>query len=162
VDFYFDMKRTTDTMTAILSCVKMKDGDNFADIYMNAHVVELGLIRQDGKLTTSLVLKVSDSIPIEKNSGKPLDVVSKNVLTALNEAIEKNGVEPPKEVKAKFPDSPQNCPVKVVHIDHLRPFAYPYLNVADNSKRVALKRCIEKLELHSKAMFFNGYLWMAY
>ncbi len=161
VDFSFEMKRTPDTTTATLSCVKMKDGDDFADIYINAHIVELGLTRQDGKATTSLVLKSSEYAPTEKNS-KPLDVVSKNILTALHEAIEKNGIAPPNEIKARFSDSPQNCPVKVVHIDDLRPFAYPFLNVAGNSKRVVLKRCIEKLEMHGNAMFFNDYMWIAH
>jgi hypothetical protein len=161
-DFLIEMERVPDSMNTVMKSKKMKDGENFSDIYMIAHVVELGLIRQDGKMTTSLILKKSELAPAEKINGKPLDVVSKNILSAIHEAIEKNGVEPTKEIRARFPDSPKNCPVTVVHIDHLRPFAYPFLNVADNSKRLTLKRGIEKLELHGKTMFFNDYVWIAY
>jgi putative DNA primase/helicase len=159
VDFLFEMKRLPDSMMASLSCIKMKDGDNFSDIYMTANIVELGLTRQDGNETTSLILQPSDYVPTEKNNSKPLGVVSKNILTVLHQALEKNGVEPPQEIKNKFPDSPKNCPVKVVHLDDFRPFAYPYLNVAKDSKRMSLKRCIENLEENGKVMFFNDYLW---
>jgi len=64
VDFSYEMVRAKGSMETKLVCVKMKDGENFKDIYMKAHAIELGLDRQDGKSTTSLVLK-----PTEGSSG---------------------------------------------------------------------------------------------
>jgi len=56
VDFEISMTRG-DGFNAVMSCKKSKDGDFFDDIEILAHVVELGLIRQDGGQACSLVLK---------------------------------------------------------------------------------------------------------
>ena len=158
-DFFFEMTRAADSMLATLSCKKMKDGETFDDIYMQAHVVELGIIRQDGKIATSLVLKPTDEKPDTGRKGKPLDSLHTKILASLYEALDAHGISPPPEIISRFPDSPQNCPKKVVHINDFRPFAYPHLNVAQNSKRTVLKRCITLLEDNNKTMFYNDYLW---
>jgi len=62
VDFELSMKRVTDTMCAVLGCKKTKDGDFFADIEITAHIVDLGLVRQNGKSATSLVLKAGNGL----------------------------------------------------------------------------------------------------
>lgn len=59
VDFEISMTRTIGTMEAVMSCKKSKDGDFFDDIEILAHIVDLGLVRQDGSSTSSLVLKSS-------------------------------------------------------------------------------------------------------
>jgi hypothetical protein len=59
VDYEISMIRTIDTMNAVMSCKKSKDGDYFVPIDFTAHVVDLGLIRQNGDPSSSLVLKKS-------------------------------------------------------------------------------------------------------
>jgi hypothetical protein len=58
VDYEISMTRG-EGFNAVMSCKKSKDGDFFDDIEILAHVVELGLIRQDGGQACSLVLKKS-------------------------------------------------------------------------------------------------------
>jgi hypothetical protein len=59
VDYEISMRRVTDTLDAIMSCKKSKDGDYFPDLEITAHIVDIGLMRQDGCKATSLVLKHS-------------------------------------------------------------------------------------------------------
>lgn len=160
VDFVHEMTRAEGSMIATMACKKMKDGETFPDFDVQADVIELGLIRQDGKVATSLVLKMPDAenIRVAKKE-KTLDSLHVKILTALYESLNKHGTKPPAEIISRFPDSPQNCPIKVVHINDFRPIAYPHLNVAQNSKRTVLRRCIENLEYANKAMFYNDYLW---
>jgi hypothetical protein len=158
-DFFLEMARVSGSMLATLSCKKMKDGETFEDIYVQAHVVELGIIRQDGKMATSLVLKPTNEKPDTGKKGKPLNTLHTKILTALYEALNAHGIEPPPEIISRFPDSPKNCPKKVVHISDFRSLAYPHLNVAQNSQRNTLKRCITILEDNNKASFYNDYLW---
>jgi putative DNA primase/helicase len=160
VDFAFEMTRVSDSMLTTFSCKKMKDGEDFDDINMQAHVVELGIIRQDGKIATSLVLKPTNEKPDTGKKGNPLDSLHTKILAALYESINEYGIQPPQEIILRFPDSPQNCPKKVVHIKDFRLLAYPHLNVQENSKRTTLKRCVERLEDNNKCMFYNGYLWV--
>ncbi len=160
MDFAIEMTRNTDSMTTTMSCKKMKDGEDFQDICMEAVVVELGLFRQDGKVTTSLVMKKSDYVSSDKSKGKPLDVTSQNILSAIYTAIEKSGEAPPQSIIQRFKDSPQLLPQQVVHIDLFRCFAYPFLNCAENSKRTMLKRHLDKLEKNYKSMYYDGYLWL--
>jgi len=78
VDFEFTMSRTTEDRQTVLSCKKMKDGDNFDDLYLTAHLVGLGLVGQDGKSACSLVLKQSeqgDSLP--KNQQTAFEAIKK-------------------------------------------------------------------------------------
>lgn len=166
VDFLFDMRRTPDTMTATLSCVKMKDGDNFADIYMNAHVVELGLIRQDGKVTTSLILQPTTAPPPKEKTLSP-DCL--NVLNSLNELLDDDGIDPPPNIKALFPDSPQNRPKKVVTIEQWKKYAIESLSSVKgrgdrthDARRKAFDRATILLFDSGKAAESGGYAWIAY
>jgi hypothetical protein len=158
VDYMMEAKRGDNTMQTVLTCQKMKDGEHFSSIAFDAEIVELGLINQNGTQATSLILRHTNE-PVQKQQNKPLDTTALNILTALHEAIAERGIETPQAIKKRFKDSPQNSPKKVVHIDDFRCYAYPFLNVSENSKRNTLKRQIEKLEKFSKAMFYNDYLW---
>lgn len=160
VDFSFEMKREGEAMITTLSCKKMKDGEHFGEIYMKAQVVDLGISRQDGQSTTSLILTESEYTPSSRKADKPLKQDDQNVLSKIYEAINLNGIEPTTEVKQLYPDSERNTPQQIVHIDLLRPLIYPLLNVADKSKRVILKRSIDKLVQSGKVMFYNNYLWI--
>lgn len=75
-DFLFNMTREESTLNAILSCVKMKDGDNFQDIYVTAEIVNIGLERQDGTETTTLVLNINEDPPNqEKKENKATEYI---------------------------------------------------------------------------------------
>jgi hypothetical protein len=80
VDFEFSMERVTETMNTVLSCKKMKDGDHFKDINLLAHVVELGLIRQDGVTSSSLILKASLDNHLPQNQQKALDAIKSAII----------------------------------------------------------------------------------
>lgn len=159
VDFYFEMIRDANTMITTLVCKKMKDGDNFENINMLAEVVDLNLIRQDGSATTSLVLTSTDQKPLLNKKGKSLDAKHQNILTALVEAVKTNGIATPIEIVNHYSDAAHLCPQKVVHLKDFRQLAYVYLDVVDASKRVTLKRCIDKLVFCDKASICNDYIW---
>jgi len=67
-DFEFSLKRENGTKITELSCVKMKDAENFDPIIMKAHVVDLGLVNQDGTQSTTLVLKKCDPSEVHEES----------------------------------------------------------------------------------------------
>jgi len=77
VDFEFSMSRVNSSMSTVLSCKKTKDGDYFDDIALNAYVVDLGLLRQNGKPTTSLILKVGSVLhDLTERQTKALEIIS--------------------------------------------------------------------------------------
>jgi hypothetical protein len=84
VDYEISMRRVVETMDAVMSCKKSKDGDFFDDIEITAHIVDLGLIRQDGGMTTSLVLSTA-------GGGNSLTPRQKTALGAIKEAIDRDG-----------------------------------------------------------------------
>jgi putative DNA primase/helicase len=84
VDFEFALVREENTMNTVLSCVKMKDGEMFDDLNLTAHIVELGLIGQDGMQSSSLVLKPNVEIEIGHDA---------IVFTSLKDAWILDGVE---------------------------------------------------------------------
>lgn len=111
VDFAFDMVRATGSMITTLSCKKMKDGEGFEDIHMEAEVVDLGIVRQDGKPTTSLVLKPTfDKPSVKGKADKKLSERDRDVLTELYNALNQQGMPPTDAIKALFPDSPHKLP----------------------------------------------------
>jgi hypothetical protein len=79
------------------------------------------LCEENGKPLTSVVLELTENKP---STGKPLNGRQQDVLTALHKAINQHGIEPSSEIKALFPDTPQNSPASVVHIDKWRELAY--------------------------------------
>jgi len=84
VDFELSLVREPDTMNTVLSCVKMKDGELFSDINLTAHIVDLGLVGQDGHNSCSLVLK-SNIMALSDQESK--------CLQALKDAIILDGVD---------------------------------------------------------------------
>jgi hypothetical protein len=85
IDYEISMTRPDiSTLNATMTCKKSKDGDYFEAIEILAHVVDLGLIRQDGNPTNSLVLKRGDA------NGN-LTLRQERVLNVIREVILKNG-----------------------------------------------------------------------
>ncbi|MDO9267657.1 MAG: AAA family ATPase [Methylobacter sp.] len=160
IDFAFEATRNGDSMITTLNCKKMKDGEDFDPINMKAEVVELtGLARQDGKVSTSLVLRSTDEKPKTGKTGDSLDKLDTDILASLSKAIDEKGFSPTQEIIDYFSNNPQNCPKNIVELDDFRPFAYPLLTVAEDSKRTTLKRRIDKLIKLNKCMFYSDYLW---
>ena len=164
-DFRLEMVRSAGSMLTTLSSGKTKDSDNFDDIQMMAHVVELPLIRQDGRATTSLILKPTDEQPKATRSG--LSARDDAILQTLNDAIATHGVEPGTEIKAKFAgfDSYEGKLKQVVHIDHWRELAYKTITIDDVVKdksqalRKAFKRCRDKLFDTGYIVEHGDYVW---
>lgn len=87
VDFEFSMTRADkENMMAVLSCKKSKDGEFFDDISVKAHVVDLGLPRQDGTTSKSLALKQCDPI-------SNLTERQEKVLSVIADLIQKEGID---------------------------------------------------------------------
>jgi len=146
-DFEFSLERQQSTMITVMSCVKMKDGENFNPIAMQAHIIDLGLERQDGSNTTSLVIKPCDkSFKIDKG----LSFATIQVFESLVRCIE--------EVGSNY--YMNNGVVCGVTNDDFRPYCYPILNVADNSKRNTLKRHLEKLIIADKIMINKDIIYL--
>lgn len=86
VDYEISMKRVPDSLNAVMSCKKSKDGDYFEDINITAHIVDIGLVRQDGKTATSLVLKK------EKDDGFSLTEKQNEIFKVICELIQEDGI----------------------------------------------------------------------
>ncbi len=83
VDYEISLKRG-EGLNAVMSCKKSKDGDFFEDIEILAHVVELGLVRQDGSMSSSLIIK--------KASGdEALSPRQQKALSGIKETIKEHG-----------------------------------------------------------------------
>ena len=151
-------------MTTTLSCKKMKDGENFQDIHMDASVVNLGLFGQDGEESTSLVMKQSNYVPAKKE--KSLSSEELKVLTALRQAVESDGVSPPSSIINSYPDSPKNIPVKVVGIRAWAAFSFDIITVASETpekakeaKRIKHGRLCTKFEKLGLIGVHGDYAW---
>jgi hypothetical protein len=168
VDFAFSLERQEGSMITTLSCKKMKDGDNFSDIHMEAIPVELGLERQDGNQATSLVIKPADPNLVKKTKTKiKLGLNDDKALQALQKAIDIEGVPPPKTIIDYFDVTPENIPQKVVNSEKWRKLAYEYFSI-DNTdpknllkaKEAALRRAKKKL-LDAYLIGIHGnYAWL--
>ncbi len=89
IDFELSMVRNTDTMDTTLSCIKMKDSEPFKPIDITAHVVDLGMPRQDGKPTTSLILRNGNgSSGLTDRQEKALEIIRRLI---FDDGIECDG-----------------------------------------------------------------------
>ena len=160
-DFELSMKRKDDSMSTILHCEKMKDGDLFPDIHMTAHVVELGLIRQDGKETTSLVLKQSDESEKPKATTKAKELTPKqqNILSEITRVINQHGFLPNSQlVKERFPDSSHNAPKKVLDDTTLRHWVYKTITTKNPTK--SFDDYLASLLAAEEVCFYDGFYWI--
>lgn len=174
VDFAIEMTRNADSMITTMSCKKQKDGENFQDIHMEAFVVELGLARQDGKATTSLVLKQSGYVP-EKKSAKKLSQNSQIALSKLRDVINHAPVtlvtHLPEVIKDMFKEHADQAPSKFVTFDQWRDAAIESITVnsdcSDSKKYNAAKRNAwrivrDQLYASGHIGFVGDYAWIAY
>ncbi len=166
VDFSFSLEREADSMITTMTCKKMKDGDNFEEIHMEARVVELGLTRQDGKQATSLVIKQASVNYTPPKQKIKLQINDDKALQALQKSIENEGIIPPQTVVDYFSTTPENIPQKVVIFEKWRELAYDYFSIDNKdpknllkAKEAALRRAKEKLIKSYLIGVHGSYVW---
>lgn len=112
----------------------------------------------DGEVIYSAVMIDTEQAP---SKGKPLNKRQQDVLTELYKATEQHGIAPTDEIKALFPDSPQNIPAKVVHIDKWRALAYKVIDAdSTNTKKIAFRDIRGKLKDVYKIGHHDDYYWV--
>jgi len=155
-DFAIEMSRVQDTMLTTFSCKKMKDGDYFEDIIMKAHVVDLGLIRQDGEMAKSIILLPTNDVPDNKKS--ILSIREENCLHVIAKVIRECGVPVPESVVVMFPDSPHLCPKTGGTVEIFRVPIYEILSVTNDSKRKIFARVFKTLEEKRKILINKDFV----
>jgi hypothetical protein len=159
MDFEYQVNKDEDIGITTIKNTKMKDFEPPKPLSFRFNPIDIDLIDDDGEKVMGVILESTDEQPTNDKK-RPLDQTSQKVFSALFDALKAYGVPCPNEVKTYFKTTPENAPLRVVHIDDFRPFAYPFFDVPANNRRTVLTRTIKKLESHSKCMFYNGYLWI--
>ena len=160
-DFEFSMTRVVDCHETTLSCKKMKDGDDFEDINASAHIVELGIERQDGTMATSLILKPSEhNFTQQPKQSESLNARQYDILTTLHDAMDIHATQPEASLIAFLNESGLDFPVDVVHVDNWRDLAYKKINQNPNANKTAFNRAKEKLIETGKIATFDNFYWI--
>lgn len=160
MDFEYCVEKTDDYIS--MKNTKMKDYEPPQPLSFKLKVITLPLCEENGKPLTSVVLELTENKP---KTGKALNGRQQDVLTALHKAITQHGIEPTSEIKALFPDTPQNSPLRVVHIDKWRELAYKVIAISGDSKdpnhakRTAFNNCIKALIGAGKIGFYDNHYW---
>jgi len=162
VDFAVEMKRDSDSMLAEFSCLKQKDGDHFAPITMKADVVKLGLTRQDGEESTSLVLRTTDEkMRIGKNERPPSENEN-HLMNALAKVYTTNPLPIPFEIKKNYSIDKSH---RVVLTSEWQEESYERLTVdkdsqnIQNAKRGQFNRARTQLLTKNRIITHGNYVW---
>jgi len=164
MDGEFSAKKTHNSVT--LTCHKAKDFEALNPLQFELKPIELEWPDSDGEPMTSVYLEYKGGATSNKKS--KLSAKDETILTALDAAIAEHGVEPTVEIKTEYKnfDSPAGKMQKVVNIDHWKEKAYPLIKVTgadpENAKRVAFKRCRDKLINQSLMVEYGSYVWLAF
>ena len=162
VDFVHEMTRAEGSMIATMACKKMKDGETFPDFDVQAAVIELGLIRQDGKVATSLVLKMPDADYCKHDTNEPFKFAKNEaeVYEACLFELSKLPEYCPETVRELFTDSPQKAPKKVFKKDNIADHAYKLMQTDKSNRSSRLERALLGLTKKCKLGFYNGFYWL--
>ncbi len=163
-DFSFQLEKQ-DGMITILSCKKQKDGEHFDDIAMKAHVIDLGLTRQDGDSTTSLVLEhTNESLGKKSSEGMPTqDEI--HVMNAMQKVYIKSACPIPLEIIERYSIDKRHA---VILISDWREEAYKRLSVdckkgdesaINNAKKAKFSRVRKALFKKNRIVEHGGYAW---
>jgi hypothetical protein len=161
-----EFSATKDGGNVVLSCTKSKDFEPLKPQQFSLKSVDLGWIDDDGEPITSIYLEHSGEAQ-PTPTRRRLSARDDAILTALSEAIEKHGVEPTVEIREKFAGFKgwTNSGRKIVHIDHWREQAYKSITVdadgeaAGPAKKMAFKRCRDRLLNQGSTVEYDGYCW---
>ncbi len=161
VDFAFEMVRDADSMATTMSCKKMKDGESFEDIPMMAHVVELGIMRQDGEMSTSLVLKPVAHQTNKKFINKRKKLTGNNdvIFSALLRVLETKGVPPTHDITSRFGGFDSGK--RIVKVSEWKEEAFRSLGQSrpESTNRSAFDRAQKALQ-NVFAQTFDDYWWV--
>lgn len=158
-----EFSATKDGGGIVLSCHKAKDFEAFKPLQFSLKPVELDWCDDDGEPLTSVCLEHDgEATPTTKK--RKLSARDDAVLISLSEAVEAHGVEPTAEIKAKFGgfDSYAGKLRKIVNIEHWRRLAYKAITVdanTDDARRMAFKRCRDKLFNQGLIVEYDDYAW---
>jgi hypothetical protein len=148
-----------------LACHKAKDFEAFKPLQFALNVVELGdgWEDDDGEPLTSVILEYQgEAKPSTKK--RKLSARDDAILTSLAEATAAHGIPPTPEIRAKFTGfaGPDDSRRKVCNIEHWREKAYKAIVVdanTDDAKRMAFKRCRDKLLNNGLTVEYDNYAW---
>jgi hypothetical protein len=167
MDFEYQTSMTTNGLT--LKNTKMKDATAPDPLSFDFIQVSLGE-DEEGEPITSAYLEAKDtnSSSTGKRAKRKLNVRDRGILDALADAITKNGIDPPAEIKAKYGgfDSMVGKLQKIVLIDDWRELAYKVMATDSDTeenkaqaKKKAFKRCRDKLFQDEHTIEHGEYVW---
>ncbi len=158
-----EFSATKDGGAIILSCHKAKDFEALKPLQFRLKPIDLEWCDDDGEPLTSVYLEhEGEAKPTTKK--RRLSARDDAILTSLSDAIAAHGVEPTAEIKAKFGgfDSLPGKLLRIVNIEHWRELAYKAIVVdanTEDAKRMAFKRCRDKLLNLSVTVEYDNYAW---
>lgn len=159
-----EFSATKDGLNVVLTCTKAKDFEPPKPQQFTLKPVELPWLDDDDEPLKSVVLEhAGEAQP--QTIKRRLSARDDAILTALSEAIDKHGVGPTPEIREKFAGFGKWSSAKVVHIDHWRERAYKAITVdangeaATTAKKMAFKRCRDRLLNHGLTVEYDGYCW---
>lgn len=161
-----EFSATKKDKSIILTCHKAKDFEALNPLQFTLKPTELEWLDSDDKPMTSVYLEYGGVATTDKKN--KLTAKDEAILISLDAAIVEYGIEPTAEIKLKFSefDSPAGKMQKVVNIDHWREKAYPSMVVTgkdpENAKRVAFKRCSDKLLNQGLIVKCDNYAWRVF
>ncbi len=158
-----EFSATKDGGAIVLSCYKAKDFEAFKPLQFSLKPIDLDWCDDNGEPLTSVYL-VHDGEAKPTAKKRKLSARDDAILTSLIEAIAAYGVEPTTEIKAKFGgfDSLPGKLLKIVNIEHWRELAYKAIVVdanTEDAKRMAFKRCRDKLLNQRVTVEYDNYAW---
>ncbi|MBK8817332.1 MAG: AAA family ATPase [Methylococcaceae bacterium] len=147
-----------------LTCHKAKDFEAFKPMRFTLKQAELDWLDDEGDPLTSVYIEHAGEA---KTSTKKRRLNSRDeaILASLSDAIAKHGIEPTAEIKTKFAgfDTLAGKLQKIVNIERWQEHAYKAIMDTDaktpDAKRMAFKRCRDKLLNLAKTVEYDNYAW---
>lgn len=165
VDVEYSISKSENTLT--MTNTKAKDFEPPKPLSFELRQQALDWCDDQGDPVKSAILELTEWQPGRSEAKtKPLSAQNRDVLTALERAIELHGEKPSKEIMERFGGFGIGSGRRVVHIDHWRNEAYPILDVESGerelaNKRARFNRAKEALrKQHIQTM--DGYWWPIY
>jgi hypothetical protein len=169
MDVEYQVAKDSLTNMVTVTNTKMKDWQAPPPACFNMNVVNLfddhnqPISDEDGEPLTSVILEPADYTP---SKGRGLNGRQQDVLSQLHKAMEKYGIAPTDDIKALFPDSPQNIPAMVVHSDKWRELAMKviYVEAEPEKEKAAMRKaffdCKKALTDSSKIGYHDKFYWI--
>ena len=166
-DFVFEACRAKEgelyVGTTVLYCRKMKCAKDFDPISMNARLVELGVDAYGDKLSSLVLEKGLLNNDVSNYAIKKevkLTLLQDEFMIVARQVSNVFGQPPTTEIIARYPDSPKNIPLKVIHEDDLKREVFKILNCESNKKSTRFQERVNSLMKIGKLFFYNGYYWL--